>query len=152
MVTYLQSTVVEFDNNINIDLLITGGIYWSVFECGVGLISCCLPIAYGVFRTKANASALQAAHLPARESRAFAASWESARGAPKGRFDRLLNDDSHATDIELMGRFPEQTHSRTTTRAEGLTRAQEWDASPKDQIFITKTFGAEKQSPLPETA
>jgi len=65
----------------------------------------------------------------------------------KGGVDRHWND-SQASDIELAGRLPGQT--QTTTKAEGPTDIESWGTGPRDQIMITKTFGAEKQTSLGE--
>ena len=72
MVTYLQSTKVEFEPGTDTDskafthtfnsrrlqfanissVLITGVIYWAVVESGIALISCCLPTIHSFTRRK----------------------------------------------------------------------------------------------------
>jgi len=63
MVTYLESTKVEFEPGTDTLILITGGIYWSLVECGLALICCCLPTLQGTFRKHALPAVLRATRL-----------------------------------------------------------------------------------------
>lgn len=153
MITYLQSTAAEFKPGTDTDILITGGIYWSVVECGVGLISCCLPTVYGVFRTKALMSTFHSTKLTSLKSNPSemrgSYSGNSMPRGTKGGMDRHWND-SQESDVELAGRLPGQTQN--LTRAEGPRDVESWGTGPRDQILITKTFGAEKQTSIGEMA
>lgn len=141
MVTYLQSTAVEFQKGTDTDILITGGIYWSVVECGVGLISCCLPTAYGVFRSKAAEAARKSTRLTSLDSQPFQRNSRTGHHLPRSVARGLDNHwaDCHGSRIELAVSLPEQT--QTTTEAEGSADVESWGAGPRDQILITKTFG-----------
>lgn len=150
MVTYLQSTAVEFEKGTDTDILITGGIYWSVVECGVGLISCCLPTVYGVFRSKAAKATLKSTRLTSLDSHPFHRNSRTGhlpRGVTKGLDSHWA--DSQGSAIELAVSLPQET--RTTAKAEGLADVESWGAESRDQILITKTFGSWSQSARNET-
>lgn len=134
----------EFDQSTDTDILITGGIYWSLIECGVGLISCCLPATYGVFRRivlrASDATQRVSLRYHSEQSRKHGLSLNPGRG-----FQRQV-DYSQAGDVELAAIYPAHTNNKTS--AEGPTdEAREAIAiSPRNQILVTKTFAAEKQS------
>lgn len=149
MVTYLESTAAEFTKNSDTDILITGGIYWSVVESGVGLISCCLPTVYGVFRSRMFGSRTSNPHA----YHSHTSHGTATIGAPStiggiGTFkEKRWNDTSSQTsEIELTGQV-QMTGPTNTAKAEGLNDEISWGARPQDHILITKTFGAEKQFP-----
>ena len=125
-------------------VLITGGIYWSVVESGVGLMSACLPIVYGIFRTKAVRHSIHniknTSSDKSNSSRGF---WGSQfhPTVPHSRLDRLRND-SQASDIELASR------GNNTTKAS--VDEEHHRAAPRDQILVTKTFEASKEPNIGE--
>ncbi|KAL8785711.1 MAG: hypothetical protein Q9195_008535 [Heterodermia aff. obscurata] len=135
-ITYRQSTAVEFDKHTDTGILVTGAIYWSLIECGVGLISCCLPPTYGLLRRsvfKPNGASFRY-HSSDQQYQL------TARG---GGFRRQVNG-SQASDVELAA-----IHPAHTTSAEGPKPDEAREAmamSPRNQILVTTTFAAEKQS------
>lgn len=137
-IIYLQSTAVEFGNITDHDILISGGMYWSLIECGVGLISCCLPSTYGVLRRsilrRDHASHRNARQGHSNSSEGYKASRSILRGIQHHRID------SQASEIELAAVNP--AHTRLTTKVEGPTENTEAALAihSRNRIGITKTF------------
>jgi len=120
-------------------VLITGGIYWSVVESSVGLISACLPTVYGIFRSKTRGKSMQSSKV-LRSSPSTGGTWSSqtSRGIRLAKNDRLRSD-SQASDIELASGTVQAT-------AEASSVTGTWDTGLQDQILVTKTFAASGQS------
>ena len=56
MISYVQSTKVEFEPGHDTDMLISGVIYWATIESGFSLICCCLPTVHSFTRKKFSSS------------------------------------------------------------------------------------------------
>ncbi|KAL8705958.1 MAG: hypothetical protein Q9201_000952 [Fulgogasparrea decipioides] len=52
MVVFLQATSVQFNPNADFEFVCTAGLYWSMIESGLGLCAACLPVQYGLMKSK----------------------------------------------------------------------------------------------------
>jgi len=97
------------------NLIITAGLYWTTFECGMGLIAACLPPAYGLikillqrnFGFKTTASSKPGRRSGGTLQREAYTEWNGSEsdvvplGAPVVRTDIRV-------DIETVNEFPKQ--------------------------------------------
>lgn len=52
MVIFIQATSVNYNPHADFEFLCTSGLYWSMIESGLGLCAACLPVQYGLMKSK----------------------------------------------------------------------------------------------------
>ena len=106
-------------------VLITGGIYWSVVECGVGLVSACLPTVYGALRRQVAKTWKNMSGGRSSEWAGYGFRNPTSRGYKQRK-------DSESSQIELAG------YPRTVATANGDVHASSLGNPPLDQILVKR--------------
>ncbi|KAL9630654.1 MAG: hypothetical protein Q9164_006311, partial [Protoblastenia rupestris] len=123
MVIFIQATSANYDPNADFALLCTSGAYWSMIESGLGLCAACLPVQYGLMKSKGVQSIVR--------------SVQSAIS--------LRSLSSHGTTAQASKISPQPSQEHIATNAEGPARDDyntlEMGRVPQEhEIIVTRSF------------
>lgn len=111
---------------------VTAGLYWTVFECGIGLIAACLPCIYVLFKRFSES------YLGLSSSQSKKISFPSWRTIhPRSQRPNPTNISSSASDLDLV---PLDVSVATIdTKVSERRGDSKHDDDQSDGILVTKT-------------